>query len=151
MIMAKYMFHVDNASKVIFGLSITIFEKYYKIMNNDVIIVDICGASKASESLCRNNMIILKLLSEEVFEFAQGHMTRAKMQHLKNSMSSEFSNVFELCLFVLTNTNNAPLLKSTLETLLRFCNWIPLGYMFKVIFGSFSKKAEDSPDLIFAA
>ena len=76
-------------------------------------------------------MIILKLLSEEVFEFAQGHMTRAKMQHLKNSMSSEFSNVFELCLFVLTNTNNAPLLKSTLETLLRFCNWIPLGYMFK--------------------
>jgi len=94
-------------------------------------ISDICGASKTSESLCKNNMIILKLLSEEVFEFSTDQMTRAKVQHLKKSMSSEFSNVFELCMFVLNNTSTAPLLTATLETLLRFCYWIPMGFMMK--------------------
>ena len=64
---------------------------------------EICGASKTSESLCKNNMIILKLLSEEVFEFSQGQMTQAKIQHLKSSMSKEFSSVFELCMFVLVS------------------------------------------------
>ena len=82
------------------------------------LVSDICDASKASESICRNNIIILKLLAEEVFEFAQEYMTRAKMQHLKNSISSEFSSVFELCLLVLTNTNNS-LLKPTPDTLLQ--------------------------------
>jgi exportin-1 len=94
-------------------------------------ISEICGASKTSEALCRNNMVILKLLSEEVFEFSAGQMTQAKINHLKKSMSSEFSNVFELCMFVLNNTTNAPLLTATLETLLRFCYWIPMGFMMK--------------------
>ena len=49
-------------------------------------------------------MVILKLLSEEVFDYSQGQMTQAKIQHLKKSMSSEFSNVFELCMFVLVRT-----------------------------------------------
>ena len=63
--------------------------------------LDICGASRTSESLCKNNMVILKLLSEEVFDYSQGQMTQGKIQHLKKSMSSEFSNVFELCMYVL--------------------------------------------------
>lgn len=29
------------------------------------------------------------------------------------------------------NSQNAPLVGSTLETLLRFLNWIPLGYIFE--------------------
>lgn len=33
-------------------------------------IPDIVGASKTNESLCQNNMVILKLLSEEVFDFS---------------------------------------------------------------------------------
>ena len=75
----------------------------YKFCYN--LILDICGASKTSESLCKNNMIILKLLSEEVFEFSTDQMTKAKIQHLKKSMSSEFSNVFELCMFVLVSNH----------------------------------------------
>ncbi len=46
-------------------------------------------------------MVILKLLSEEVFDYSAGQMTQAKIQHLKKSMSTEFSQVFELCMFVL--------------------------------------------------
>jgi len=94
-------------------------------------ISDICGASKSSESLCTNNMVILKLLSEEVFDYSAGQMTQAKIQHLKKSMSTEFSQVFELCMFVLNNTSNASLLGATLNTLLRFCSWIPMGFLMK--------------------
>ncbi|XP_064490113.1 exportin-1-like [Ornithodoros turicata] len=94
-------------------------------------ISDIVGASKTNESLCQNNMIILKLLSEEVFDFSSGQMTQAKAKHLKDTMCSEFSHIFQLCQFVMENSQNALLVHATLETLLRFLNWIPLGYIFE--------------------
>lgn len=99
--------------------------------NWESFIPDIVGASKTNESLCQNNMIILKLLSEEVFDFSSGQMTQTKAKHLKDTMCSEFSQIFQLCQFVMDNSQNAPLVGSTLETLLRFLNWIPLGYIFE--------------------
>ena len=42
-------------------------------------IPDLGGASKTSETLCENSMIILKLLSEEVFDFSRGHLTQVGM------------------------------------------------------------------------
>lgn len=94
-------------------------------------IPEIVGASKTNESLCQNNMVILKLLSEEVFDFSTGQLTQTKGKHLKDSMCQEFSQIFQLCQFVLDNSQNAPLVGATLETLLRFLNWIPLGYIFE--------------------
>ena len=76
-------------------------------------------------------MIILKLLSEEVFDFSSGQMTQTKAKHLKDTMCSQFSDVFTLCQYVLENSQNPPLVGATLETLLRFLNWIPLGYIFE--------------------
>ena len=76
-------------------------------------------------------MIILKLLSEEVFDFSTGQMTQTKAKHLKDTMCSQFSEVFTLCQFVMDNSQNPPLVGATLETLLRFLNWIPLGYIFE--------------------
>ncbi|XP_054715848.1 exportin-1-like [Uloborus diversus] len=92
---------------------------------------DIVGASKTNESLCQNNMNILKLLSEEVFDFSSGQMTQAKAKHLKDTMCNEFSQIFQLCNFVMESSQNALLVHATLETLLRFLNWIPLGYIFE--------------------
>ncbi|XP_014239035.1 exportin-1 isoform X1 [Trichogramma pretiosum] len=99
--------------------------------NWESFISDIVGASKTNESLCQNNMAILKLLSEEVFDFSSGQMTQTKAKHLKDTMCSEFSQVFQLCQFVMENSQNVPLVAVTLETLLRFLNWIPLGYIFE--------------------
>ncbi|OAD61468.1 Exportin-1 [Eufriesea mexicana] len=95
--------------------------------NWESFIGDIVGASKTNESLCQNNMEILKLLSEEVFDFSSGQMTQTKAKHLKDTMCSEFSHIFHLCQFVLDNSQNVQLVAVTLETLLRFLNWIPLG------------------------
>ncbi|XP_059157239.1 exportin-1-like [Physella acuta] len=105
--------------------------KYEWPRNWPTFISDIIGASKTNESLCQNNMAILKLLSEEVFDFSSGQMTQAKAKHLKDTMCSEFSQIFQLCQFVMDNSQNAPLVGATLETLLRFLNWIPLGYIFE--------------------
>lgn len=99
--------------------------------NWESFIGDIVGASKTNESLCQNNMAILKLLSEEVFDFSSGQMTQTKAKHLKDTMCSEFSQIFQLCQFVMDNSQNVPLVAVTLETLLRFLNWIPLGYIFE--------------------
>lgn len=99
--------------------------------NWETFINDIVGASKTNESLCKNNMVILKNLSEEVFDFSLGQITQTKAKHLKDTMCSEFSQIFQLCSFVLESSMNAPLIQVTLETLLRFLNWIPLGYIFE--------------------
>uniref|UniRef100_A0A915JMD4 Exportin-1 n=2 Tax=Romanomermis culicivorax TaxID=13658 RepID=A0A915JMD4_ROMCU len=94
-------------------------------------ITEIVGASKANESLCKNNMVILKLLSEEVFDFSAGQMTQAKAHHMKQQFCGEFQAVFQLCQEVLETSQNPGLVESTLNTLLRFLNWIPLGYIFE--------------------
>jgi exportin-1 len=54
-------------------------------------ISDIVNASKTNETLCENNMIILKLLSEEVFDFSRDEMTSAKAKKLKESFNADFS------------------------------------------------------------
>ncbi|KAA8593140.1 hypothetical protein FQN60_018595 [Etheostoma spectabile] len=100
-------------------------------------ISDIVGASRTSESLCQNNMIILKLLSEEVFDFSSGQMTQHVQRVLPNipavpvcdgktRLTPDQNNSQHG-----ENSQNAPLVHATLETLLRFLNWIPLGYIFE--------------------
>lgn len=94
-------------------------------------ISDIVVSSKTSESLCENNMHILKLLSEEVFDFSKDTLTTAKAKTLKESLNEEFSQVFQLCEFILGASGKKSLLLSTLRTLQRFLSWIPLGYIFE--------------------
>lgn len=76
-------------------------------------------------------MVILKLLSEEIFDFSAEQMTQSKIKSLKNQMCGEFSDIFKLCLEVLEEASKTSLIKATLETLLRFLNWIPLGFIFE--------------------
>lgn len=92
---------------------------------------DLVGSSKTSDALCENNMNILRCLSEEVFDFSSGKMTSHKIKTLKETLNSEFALVFELCQHVLQTSQNTALLVETLQTLLKFLSWIPLGYIFE--------------------
>lgn len=94
-------------------------------------ISDIVNSSKTSEALCENNMKVLKLLSEEVFDFSKDSMTTQKIKTLKESLNEEFSRIFHLCEFILEASNRESLLLATLQTLQRFLTWIPLGYIFE--------------------
>ncbi|KAK4228450.1 CRM1 C terminal-domain-containing protein [Podospora fimiseda] len=92
---------------------------------------EIITACHSSLSVCENNMIILRLLSEEVFDYSAEQMTSTKTRNLKTTMCNEFSQIFQLCQEILNSATQPSLIKATLETLLRFCNWIPLGYIFE--------------------
>ncbi|KAL0590230.1 hypothetical protein ABG067_001475 [Albugo candida] len=117
---------------------------------------DIVSSSKTSEVLCENNMTILKLLSEEIFDFSKDQLTEQKTKLLKESLNHEFTQIFQvgthrlprcdtalltsfsllsikLCEFVLNKSSHVPLLTITLQTLLRFLSWIPLGFVFETV------------------
>ncbi|KAL8534748.1 hypothetical protein ACS0TY_010689 [Phlomoides rotata] len=92
---------------------------------------DLVAAAKTSETICENCMAILKLLSEEIFDFSRGEMTQQKIKELKQSLNSEFQLIHELCLYVLPASQRAELIRATLATLHAFLSWIPLGYIFE--------------------
>ncbi|CAM8937519.1 unnamed protein product [Rhodiola kirilowii] len=94
-------------------------------------IPDLVSAAKTSETICENCMSILKLLSEEVFDFSRGEMTQQKIKELKQSLNSEFQLIHELCLYVLSASQRVELIQATLATLHAFLSWIPLGYIFE--------------------
>eukprot|EP00405_Crypthecodinium_cohnii_P037941 CAMPEP_0206547162 /NCGR_PEP_ID=MMETSP0325_2-20121206/13138_1 /ASSEMBLY_ACC=CAM_ASM_000347 /TAXON_ID=2866 /ORGANISM="Crypthecodinium cohnii, Strain Seligo" /LENGTH=1109 /DNA_ID=CAMNT_0054046427 /DNA_START=312 /DNA_END=3641 /DNA_ORIENTATION=- len=100
-------------------------------------IPDICGSSRTNQSLCENNLRILNLLSEEVFNFGKNQMTSSKVSTLKNSLNAQFSTIYELCTFVLKSHISQPgsvktsLVMTTLSTLANFLEWIPIGYVFE--------------------
>jgi len=73
--------------------------------------------------LCENNMHILKLLSEEVFE-VKDQMTQAKTKALKERLNEEFAQIFTLCDMVLQQSTRPSLLNATLQTLQRFLVWV---------------------------
>jgi hypothetical protein len=66
-------------------------------------------------------MHILRLLSEEVFDFNRGELTQAKTRILKAQLNSEFESIHELCHFVLHSTDlwssRPALIKATLSAL----------------------------------
>ncbi|EPQ64047.1 karyopherin [Blumeria graminis f. sp. tritici 96224] len=92
---------------------------------------EIISSCHTSLSICENNMAILRLLSEEVFDYSADQMTSTKTKSLKSTMCTEFSSIFQLCSEVLNSATQPSLIKATLETLLRFFNWIPFGYIFE--------------------
>lgn len=94
-------------------------------------ISEIVSASRSNLSLCENNMAILKLLSEEVFDFSAEQMTTVKAKNLKMQLCNEFSEIYQLSWEVLERGQHPSLLAATLEALLRFLKWIPLGYIFE--------------------
>jgi hypothetical protein len=92
-------------------------------------------------------MVILRLLSEEVFDYSADQLTQTKIKNLKNQMCGEFSEIFKLCSEVLEEAVKSSLIKATLETLLRFLNWIPLGFIFEttIIDQLLNRVSMDSP------
>jgi exportin-1 len=94
-------------------------------------IPQIVESGKTNETLCGNNMAILKLLSEEVFEFSLKNLTSRKIESLKESLTREFQLIYQLCEFVMKNAKNVTTLQTTLQCFLRFLFWVPLYYVFE--------------------
>jgi len=93
-------------------------------------IPELVMSSRSSIEVCENNMVILRLLSEEVFDYGDASMTKAKAAALKSQLSSEFGEVFRLCLEVLQLAGRPSLIDATLQTLQRCVPWIPFEFVF---------------------
>lgn len=76
-------------------------------------------------------MVILNLLSEDVFEFSAEQMTSTKATDLKRQLAKEFSQIFQLCFEVLNNATRPSLIQATLHSLLKYINWIEHNYIFE--------------------
>lgn len=87
-------------------------------------------SSRSSFNVCENNMIVLKLLSEEVFDYSQDQLTQAKARSLRLSMKNEFEEIFKLCYEIVDKTSKPSLVIATLNTLLKYIPWIPANYIF---------------------
>jgi exportin-1 len=99
-------------------------------------IPDICLNARESQSKCENVLNILKLLSEEVFDFSKNAMLSQQAKELKDTMVQDFSTIFELCKWVLDQACANPqgikisLIRACLKTFQAFLSWIPYGYIF---------------------
>jgi len=94
-------------------------------------IPELLRAAKTGLTICENSMVILRLLSEEIFDYSADQMTQEKAKKLKASLENQFSDIFQICSEVLEKAHRASLIKATLEALLRFMTWIPLRYIFE--------------------
>ena len=100
---------------------------------------DLCQSARASQNICRNNMKMLILFSEEINSFWKDSLTVKKAQELRNKMSQEFKQVFELCQFIFdisqNNQNNTQeqvkneLLNKTFELFGEYTIWFPYNFV----------------------
>lgn len=100
-------------------------------------IPDICLNAKESQSKCENTLNILKLLSEEVFDFSKNALLQQQAKQLKESMTNDFATIFELCTWVLQQAQQNPqqirpsLIRACLKTFQAFMSWIPFAFIFE--------------------
>lgn len=94
-------------------------------------IPELVMSSRAGLEVCENNMVILRLLSEEVFDYSDEQMTQAKAKRLKTQLSSEFGEIFKLCHEVLEKATRASLIVATLRCLQRYLSWVSLDFIFE--------------------
>jgi exportin-1 len=84
-------------------------------------IPDICAHAMTSQQKCENALNILRMMSEEIFDFSKNQILLSEAAHLKVQMTEQFGKVNELCYWVLMQaltTQIAPsLIKSCLRTL----------------------------------
>ena len=53
-------------------------------------IPDICNSASESVNKCENALNILRLLSEEVFDFSKGMILRSEVKQFKEQMNQQF-------------------------------------------------------------
>ena len=90
---------------------------------------DLITSAKSSVLLCENHLKFLRLLSEEIFEFSS--MTTQKQQQSKEQFNKEFTDIFYLCHQVLQKDPSPSLVHATLQCILRFLIWIPVGFIYE--------------------
>eukprot|EP01064_Diplonema_japonicum_P008392 TRINITY_DN15852_c0_g1_i1.p1 TRINITY_DN15852_c0_g1~~TRINITY_DN15852_c0_g1_i1.p1 ORF type:complete len:1107 (+),score=234.62 TRINITY_DN15852_c0_g1_i1:41-3322(+) len=94
-------------------------------------IQEIVSSARTSDVLMQNNLAIIRQLSEEIFDFSEGKMTKEHIAVRKQALNNEFSTVFDMIKYVLSCKQEVQLICEALQCLLACLSWIPLGYIFE--------------------
>lgn len=97
---------------------------------SSTLINELIESSKSSNSICENNLHILKLIAEEIFDYSEDKLTRARKHSLRKSLTIEFEKIFRFCIDLLSTSNNKILQTNTIETVLRYINWLPFQFIY---------------------
>ena len=65
-------------------------------------IPEICTHAKQSQNKCENALNILRIMSEEIFDFSKNVILQSEAASLKGQMTEQFGQVNELCYWVLS-------------------------------------------------
>ncbi|KAK8802110.1 hypothetical protein WA158_006505 [Blastocystis sp. Blastoise] len=92
---------------------------------------DLVGSSKVNEDLCDNNIIILKLLVEDVFQYNQESLTSQRSEKLQTELKTDLGAIFDLCLFAFANSNRPSLLINAIDVIRVLLPYIDSKYIYE--------------------
>ncbi|KEG12996.1 putative exportin 1, putative,RNA-nuclear export factor [Trypanosoma grayi] len=92
-------------------------------------IQDICSSAGPNEPLVENNLNLLRLVGEEIFEFSEKTLTSRWVKRKKEALESDFRLILQLCLSVLGTTDQV-LLKTDLECMEKYLSWMKPALVF---------------------
>lgn len=93
-------------------------------------IKDVCMSAKPDHPMVENNLNLLRIVGEEVFDFGSKTLTSRWVERKKKALASDFSSIMMLCCSVLQNTTDLRLLKVVLDTLNEYIPWVDPSLIF---------------------
>jgi exportin-1 len=97
---------------------------------------DLAEACGQSQALCENNLEILIMLSEEIFEDTKQTMVSAQLNRLKLKYCDNVKIIYDLCekigkMYIQDPSKISPsLIKVCVKALYSFLSWAPASYIF---------------------
>lgn len=87
-------------------------------------IQDISTSAGPDQPMVENNLSLLRLVGEEVFQFGDQSLTSRWVERKKAALADDFNYIMQLCGTVLTQSQDSKLLKIALETLTVYVPWM---------------------------
>lgn len=87
-------------------------------------IKDICISAKLTDPMIENNLNLLRIVGEEIFEFGSKTLTSRWVERKKKALANDFQIIMELCCHVLYGTTDTKLLRAALDTLNEYIPWV---------------------------
>ena len=103
-------------------------------------IKDLAESCKQNQILCENNLEIMLMLSEEIFEDTKQNMTKARLLRLKERYTENLKIIYDLCDFIAKayiqdqTKISASLIKMCLRVFYAFLSWAPTSLIFATDF-----------------
>lgn len=86
---------------------------------------DVASSASVNEPMIENNIQLLTLLGEDIFEFGEKGMTSRWAARKKAALQADFEIVYSLLVSTLTQTNDTQLLNTGLKCFTKYIPWIP--------------------------